>query len=684
MIQVHRLLRAAGMVLALLCSCIPDVLGASRREIALPQAWRFHLGDDVPGAAQSSFDDTDWQAIAVPHTWNTTDATSPDMHRGVGWYRLPFPTPELSTGERVYLDFRGVSLVSTVWLNGHRVGEHANGFSAFRFDITDLLRRDGSNILVVRADSAMRDDLPPRAGDFSICGGIYRDVSLLVTPALGIDALDHASSGVYFTTPDISDHTAKLRARVRVRNTRDHPQPAMVRLELADASGVPVGQVSQPLQAPAGVSEAILELEVCEPHRWHGRIDPYLYTATVGVEPQTPDGAAAQTDAVSQAIGFRTFHIDPERGFFLNGQPYDLHGMNLHQDRAGRAWAVTPADHEEDFQLAAEMGCTFIRLVHYQHDRQALELADRLGLILWTEHALVLTVSDSPVFSERCLTNLRELVRQNFNHPSVIFWGIGNEVQTHLAPAKPLLEALARTVRLEDPARLSALATCFREPAGAYDVDALGHNEYFGWYRGTFADFPVWLDSQRAKAPGLGFGMAEYGAGAGVTIHSATPVALDHTEEYQALFHESYWRTLRARPWVSFKAVWQLTDNASNGRKEGDTPGINDKGLVTHDRRTRKDAYYWYQANWTTQPMVHVTSRRFVRTEVASTIKVYSNCDTVELQLNGRSLGRLPVDDHVATWSGVILKPGANQVVALGHRASDEIRDECTLTLRSR
>jgi len=681
MFKVQKHVRVTGLVLALMGACIPAAAGAARRQVALPQTWRFQFAADVPGVVQPDFDDGEWESVVVPHTWNASDATSPEMRRGVGWYRLRFDAPPGAADDRVYLEFRGVSLVATVWLNGVRLGEHENGFSTFRFDVTDVLRRDAPNLLVVRADSAARDDLPPREGDFSICGGIYREAALLVTPALGIDALDHGGPGVYFTTPEVSEKTAKLRGRVRVRNTLDHPESATVRLELADRFGAVVGQVSQSHLASSGVSEAVLDLELREPRLWRGRHDPYLYTATVSIEPERKKGAATQrADAVVQKVGFRTFRIDPEQGFLLNNESYDLHGVNLHQDRAAKAWAVSSQDREEDFQLAVELGCTFVRLVHYQHDEQAYALADRLGLILWTEHALVNTVSSSPVFAERCVANLRELIRQNFNHSSVVFWGIGNEVQTHLPPAKPLLELLAREVRLEDPSRFSALATNYSEPADAYGVDAIAHNQYFGWYHGMFADFPQWIDRQREKTPGLGLGMAEYGAGASVTIHSAAPVALDHSEEYQALFHESYWQTLRERPWVWCKAVWQFMDAASNGRNEGEAPGLNDKGLVTRDRRIRKDAFYWYQANWTAEPMVYVTGRRFVRTDATTAVKVYSNCDTIELRLNGHSLGTLPVVDHVAIWTEVKLRPGPNQVVALGRRGAGEVRDECTLT----
>lgn len=653
-----------------------------RRQIPLRDGWRFNFGE-TPGAWEPAFDDRMWEAVTVPHTWNAADSTSPKFRRGPGWYRLRFATPKLAAGERVYLDFRAVSLVATVWLNGRQLGTHDNGFAAFRFDATETLRATGENVLVVLADTTWRDDLPPREGDFTLCGGIYREASLLITSAVAIDPLDHASPGVYLTTPELAKDTGKLRARVLVRNALDRPQSLDVRLALADAAGGAVGETTVKHLAPPGASEAQVELVVSRPHRWHGRRDPYLYTATATL---LATGAieTRALDAVTQPVGFRTFRIDPERGFILNDEPYDLRGVNLHQERAGASWAVSAADREEDFRLMQEMGCTFVRLVHYQHDDYDYTLGDRFGIVTWTEHALVNTVSPSPRFAERCAVQMGELIRQSFNHPSIMFWGIGNEVQTNKPSAKPLLEMLAREVRLEDPSRLSTLATNYGEIFGAYGLDSVAHNQYHGWYRNKAEEFEGWLDQQRAKTPGQSIGMAEFGAGAGVSIHRVAPVAQDHSEEYQAYYHEVYWRTLRARPWVWCKAIWQMFDLASAGRKEGELPGINDKGLVTRDRRVRKDAFYWYQANWTDAPMAYLTSRRFTpRTEAATEVKLYSNCERAELFLNGRSLGERVIDDRIARWPGVTLAPGENRIDVVARRGAIEVRDGCVWTLES-
>jgi beta-galactosidase len=384
-------------------------------------------------------------------------------------------------------------------------------------------------------------------------------------------------------------------------------------------------------------------------------------------------------DRVTQTLGFRTFSFDSGKGFLLNGRTYDLLGANIHQDREGKGWALTHADREEDLKLLLGMGGTFVRLVHFQHDEDMYDLCDRLGLVVWAEHGLVNTVSPKKEFSERALLQLTELIRQDYNHPSIVMWGIGNEVQTHKPScAKKLMERLARRVKAEDPVRPSVLATCFSEVPGTFGVDLVGHNQYFGWYHGTFEDLPKWLDEQHAKAPDKCQGMSEYGAGAGVKTHSAAPKPQDHSEEYQALFHEAYWKALRARPWVWCKAVWQMFDSASDGRNEGEKPGINDKGLVTRDRKVKKDAYFWYKANWNPEPMLYITSRRFtLRTEPAAVVKVYSNCDKVTLTLNGRPVGTKSVKDRVARWN-VVLGQGSNQIAISGANKGVRVKDSCT------
>jgi len=670
-------LPAAGV----LASADPPSLSSMdnpRQVMVLDQGWRFHFGAATE-PQRPGFDDSSWERVEVPHTWNAEDGTSKDFRRGSGWYRLRFRAPA-AAGRRSYLRFDGVSTVATVWLNGHELGQHWSATSAFCLDATAVLKPGAENLLVVLADTTPRDDVPPLAGDFTIFGGIYRRVSLITASPLSVDLLDRAGPGVYLTTPEVTDERGAVRARVRVSNAGAAARRAAVVLTVLDAAGAVAGTARADHVAAPGVTEVVLDLAVAKPRRWNGRIDPYLYQAAVEI---SADGALC--DRVRQPLGFRTFRIDPRQGFLLNGQPYDLHGVNLHQDREGDGWAVSPAEREEDFRLIMELGCTFVRFAHYQHDPQAYDLCDRLGLVAWAEHGLVNTLSPSPEFAGRCAAQLTELIRQNYNHPSIIVWGIGNEVQAHRYPFGPdLLRRLSRVVKEEDATRPSTLATCYNEVPGAYDNDVIAHNQYHGWYHDTFADFPKWLEAQQARAPDRCQGMSEFGAGAGPNTHATAPRALDHSEEWQALFHEAYWRVLRDRPAVWCKAIWQMFDIASSGRDEGERAGINDKGLVTRDRRIRKDAFYWYRANWTAEPLVYITSRRFTPRRTATTdVKIYSNCAEAELILNGRSLGAKPVDDHVARWTGVELAPGANTLEARGRTPAATVSDRCVWTLQA-
>jgi beta-galactosidase len=661
-------LHVAAFLIAL-ATGVTSASPASRPTLSLASGWRFQFGD-VSGATAP---------VDVPHSWNTADATEKTLRRGRGWYRLQFTAPAPAAGQRTYLEFRGVSVVATVWLNGMPLGSHDNGFSAFRFDVTDALRRDGDNTLVVLADSTWRDDVPPREGDFSILGGIYRDVVLFTAPTVAIDPLDHGGPGVYLTTPDLATGKGTVAARVALRSSLDHPADVDVGLKIRDANNVVVAEANTHVQAPPGTSEAILSSVVANPVLWQGRRAPYLYHATVTLSGTTGD------DAVTEPLGFRTFAIDPERGFILNGQPYDLHGVNLHQDAGNGGWVFHAGERERDFQEMFDLGCTFVRFAHYQHPAIDYDLADRLGLVVWTEHAFVNTAGASPDFAARCAANLRELIRQNYNHPSIVVWGIGNEVQAKKQHAGTILEMLAAEVQVEDPTRPSTLATNYEEPAGAYGVASIAHNQYHGWYHDRPEDFAPWLDRQRAKSPRGAMGVSEYGAGASPKIHTATPVRMDHSEEYQATYHEVCWKALQERPWLWCKTIWVMYDFASSSRHEGDTAGINDKGLVTRDRSSRKDAFYWYQANWSEQPMLHITSRRFTpRQDATTAVKIYSNAATVELEVNGRSLGPRTSSDHLFVWNDVTLTAGKNTLRAHAEIGGRRIADECEWELQTK
>jgi beta-galactosidase len=655
-----------------------------RTTAVLGEGWRF-LRADAVGAEGVAFDDASWSSVTVPHTYNASDGQDGggDYYRGVGWYRRTLAAPALA-GRRAFLEFGAANAVADVFVNGVLVGSHRGGYSAFRFDVTDALVA-GDNVLAVKVDNAPQPDVPPLQADYTFFGGLYRPVRLITADALHVDLLDHASPGVYLRAHDVSTASAGVTARVRVRNAGAAGAGASLSLTLLDAMGTAVATVEGSADVAAGAtSEVVLEGAVANPRLWDGQRDPYLYTARVDV---VRDGVI--TDSITQPLGIRSFAVDAAAGFSLNGRALDLHGVNRHQDRIDRGWAIGTAEHDEDMAFIREIGATAVRLAHYQHDQYFYDLCDRAGLVVWAEIPLVDAITNSPAFSDNARQQLTELIRQSYNHPSIVFWGFGNEQRTDDAATNTLLADLAALTASEDDSRLSTYAHCCNADTSALTShgDLVGYNYYYGWYMGSFNDVGVWADALHAAQPGLRFALSEYGAGASVIQHEDPPqqpatTAPFHPEEYQSALHEATWRQLEARPYIWGKFVWNLFDFASDGRAEGDGPGRNDKGLVTYDRQTRKDAFYWYKASWSAEPVVHITSRRFEpRTTPTIDVKVYSNLERVSLTVNGAALPELTASDRLFRWTAVALQPGANVVEARGTDASGAaVTDSVTWT----
>jgi beta-galactosidase len=447
---------------------------------------------------------------------------------------------------------------------------------------------------------------------------------------------------------------------------------------VTDAASNIVATVSDTLTLPpASASNAVVSTSLRKPHLWNGLLDPYLYRVFVEVH-----HGGALVDAVAQPLGLRYFGVDPTNGFFLNGQHYDLHGVSMHQDWLHRGWAIGDAEREANFALLKELGATVVRLSHYQHAEQTYALADRNGIALWTEIPLVNRITESPAFYANAKQQMRELIRQNYNHPAVVCWGLFNEITMSKGPRPAsLARELAEVVAQEDPTRPStSAANAQDEEPSNWCSELSSFNKYFGWYNGELSGFGSWADRVHAHYPTRCIGISEYGAGANPAHHSERaarpePGGAFHPEEYQCLLHESHWQQMQERPFLWCKILWCMFDFASDGRNEGGTPGRNDKGLVTYDRQTRKDAFFYYQANWTTNPMVHITDHTFTnRMTQALTAKVYANCDTVELFLNGASQGVLTSTNCIFTWPAT-LKRGANAVEAVGTKGTVRVSD---------
>jgi beta-galactosidase len=464
----------------------------------------------------------------------------------------------------------------------------------------------------------------------------------------------------------VSAASAELSARVRVTNAGASAQTADVVLSVVDAEGANVASFTANASvAPGSTMDVPLDGTIQSPHLWDGREDPYLYTARVEVR-----RGGTLVDEIEQPLGFRSFAVDPEQGFLLNGRAYDLRGVNRHQDRLDRGWAIGKAEHDEDMAIITEMGATAIRLAHYQHADYFYELCDRLGMVVWAEIPLVDGTTDSPAFTLNARQQLTELIRQGYNHPSIVTWGIGNEQRMSNEPSNRLLAELAELVRSEDGTRPSSYAHCCGSDTSPLTghAELVGYNYYFGWYMGNYDQVGSWVDGLHISQPARRIALSEYGAGGSVIQHQdppmqPTPTALFHPEEYQSALHEATWLALAARPFIWGKFIWNMFDFASDSRNEGDAPGRNDKGLVTYDRQIRKDAFYWYKTNWTTEPLAYITSRRFTpRTTPTVDIKVYSNLDTVTLSVNGSPLGAPSADGRRFRWTNVPLEIGDNRL----------------------
>jgi beta-galactosidase len=675
---------------ALLCSwTVASGASIARQDEVLSDGWKF-IKDDANLAAATET----WQSVNIPHTWNTRIADEGEhkgdphfksgYYRGACWYAKSLDIPADWRGKRVFIRFEAASLVAKAFLNGQLLGEHRGGFTAFCYELTPLLHFGAANDLRVRVDNSPQKDVPPLSGDFNVDGGIYRPVHLIVTDPLCISPLDLASPGVYLTVKSLTDSAAQVEVRTMLSNGGRAPAKVQVKTDITDADGKTVAMNAQPITVDAGETREVASmLPLASPHRWNGRKDPYLYTAKVSLV-----RGDQTTDSVSQPLGLRTVEITEARGFLLNGRPYPIHGVNRHQDWGDQGWAATAANFDEDAQIMLDMGVTAIRLAHYPQSEYLHNLCDHNGILLWNEIPLVNAVNSSPEFKANAEQQLREMILQRYNHPSVAFWGLCNEMGIKKGTAGPvdLLRYLKSVIQKLDPSRLIVCAVHIDNPIFDTVADHPCFNRYAGWYQGIDT-----LRAQMSDGPaeiGKRAGISEYGAGSNTAQHQegiltqkrATTL---HSEEWQTHVLELDWAAIKDDPhlWGSF--IWCMFDFPSARRHEGGFVGINDKGLVTEDRKTKKDGYFFFQANWTDKPMVHIASSRMTpRRDAVTQIEVFSNCDKVELSINGHSLATVTPDNvRVFRWSSVKLRSGKNEIQANAKSTQGVVTDSCAWTL---
>lgn len=561
-------------------------------------------------------------AVDLPHTWNNIDGQDGgnDYWRGTCIYKTRFAAPAFDKDtQQVWLQFEGVNASAKVTLNGVEVARHDGGYSTFRADITALLA--DSNELIVEADNSKNDRVYPQKADFTFYGGIYRDVSLLVVNRNHI-ALDYLGGPGVQITPTVNGANTDIEVKTWMEGDGE------VEFSIYDAAGAEV------LTGRGRDTTVTLE----HPHLWDGVRDPYLYTCAVRL---VLNGEVQ--DEVRQRFGVRSFSVDPKRGFFLNGRPYPLHGVSRHQDRKGLGNAITREMHDEDMQLIKELGANTIRLAHYQHDQYFYDLCDEAGMVVWAEIPYI--SEHMPNGRENTISQMKELIVQNYNHACIVCWGVSNEITISTKDNRDMRDnhhVLNDLCHEMDKTRLTTLACyamCGPFNPVAHITDLVSWNLYLGWYvPGLFLN-DLWMDFFHLCYPNRALGFSEYGAEGMPNLHSSHPRRGDHTEEYQAIYHEYMLRCFDRHKWLWATHVWNMYDFAADARDQGGEPGMNHKGLVTFDRKTKKDSFYIYKAWWSDEPFVHICSKRYAdRTENEIEVKVYSNQKNVTLYVDGEKL----------------------------------------------
>ena len=561
-----------------------------------------------------------FKKVVLPHTWNNLDGQDggADYYRGSCWYLKNFGKIDARKNDVVYLEFEGVQSICDVYLNGKHICHHEGGFSTFRVRIDELLEK--KNTLLVKADNSSNDRIYPQMADFTFFGGIYRNVNIIVTNKVHFDLDYYGGPGVTIT-PVLVDGKANITVESYVTNHSD------------ELISIDVFNAANEIVYTATSKELKHEFVIENPHLWNGVKDPYLYTANISIikEDNILDDKTIQ-------FGIRTFSFDAQKGFYLNGVLTPLRGVSRHQDRYNMGWAITKKEHEEDMKLIQEVGANTIRLAHYQHDQYFYSLCDKAGMVVWAE---IPWISSHMVNgNDNVVSQMKELVIQNYNHPSILMWGLSNEI-TISGETEDLLKRhyeLNEIVHNLDKTRVTTMAQV--SPLDIHSEmnkisDIISYNHYFGWYGGDFTDNDEWLDNFHKEYPNRVIGISEYGCEAILTWHNSNPQQGDYSEEYQCMYHHHMLEVFAARPWIWGTHVWNMFDFAADARDEGGCKGRNNKGLVTYDRKIKKDSFYLYQAYWTTKPMLHIASKRYIyRTDDVTKVVVYSNNPEVSLYVN--------------------------------------------------
>lgn len=672
-------------LLLIACFCSYSSLLQARETISFNQGWLFKKGpfanDPAKVAAQWN---SQWEAVEIPHTWNAKDMQVKvnSFYEGVGYYKKSYYADSSLKGKRVFLRFEGVGTCTEVYVNGKLTGTHKGAYSAFAVEIGTALKYGEENEILVKTDNTARPDvIPVNHSLFGVYGGMYRPVWLIVTEQSNITVMDCASPGVYITQKDVSRQSADITVKVKLDNGSLKPESLVLQNTLYTQEGKKVSSDEQSIElTPQGTQSYSATFKLKKPRLWQGRKDPYLYKV---VSRLLADGKVI--DEVIQPLGVRKYEIIAGKGFYLNGEKYPMYGVTRHQDWWGVGSALHNEQHDFDLATIMDVGATTVRFAHYQQSDYLYSRCDSLGLIIWAEIPFVNRVTGYE--AENAQTQLRELIRQSFNHPSIYVWGLHNEVYQPHEYTAALTQSLHDLAKTEDPDRYTVSVNGYghAEHPVNQNADIQGMNRYFGWYEKKIQDIKPWIENMEKEYPWQKLMLTEYGADA--NIEHQTEYLGDalnwgkpfYPETFQTKTHEYQWSVIAEHPSIIASYLWNTFDFAVPMWGRGGVPARNLKGLVTFDRKIKKDSYFWYKANWSKEPVLYLTQRRNTeREKKVTSVTVYSNIGTPRVYLNGQELSgiRKGYTDVHYVFDEVTLSEGKNTLTAIVQYKGKEYKDE--------
>ncbi|QEM02590.1 beta-galactosidase [Mucilaginibacter rubeus] len=661
---------------------------SSRQVIPFNQDWQFKKATYKTNIAIAG---NEWESITVPHTWNNKDIQKgKNFYTGDAFYRKNLVAREEWKDKRVFIRFESVGTVADVYINNKLVGTHKGAYSAFCFEISNSLKYDTINTVLVKVNNDERPDIIPINNKlFGVYGGIYRPASIIVTSKINVTTTDYASPGIYIKQ-DVSNKKAAVSVTAKIENKEGKVQQITVKTTIRDKSGAIIKQVQQQQNVqPQGLNFVDQQLQINNPHLWNGRKDPYLYSLTTAI---IKDGKTI--DEVTQPLGLRYFSIVPGKGFYLNGQPYRLYGVCRHQEWQDYGSALSNAQHQSDLAMIYEIGATSIRFAHYQQAEYIYAKCDSMGFVIWAEIPFVNAVSAQE--GDNAKQQLTELIRQNYNHPSIYNWGLHNEVYSGSPDGfvPVLTRELNDIAKTEDPGRFTASVSGYGEINRPSNLaaDIQGMNRYYGWYEGKIPDLKEWLTGLEKDYPNYKVVLSEYGTEANVNQQqenvgdSGDPSGQFWPETFQTKFHEVQWGIIEKHPYLVASYVWNMFDFSVPSANGGGVPARNMKGLVTYDRKIKKDAFYWYKANWSQEPVLYISGRRNAdRIEAVTTVNVFANTSNVTLYLNGKKADEpeMGTTKHDFVFKNIHLIKGVNQLRAEGYFKGKLQSDSIEWTLKN-